>query len=158
MDCDIQELREFLVEAKKQTYANENVKKVDPVCPNSEDYRYERDDWIYYDMYFGGRKFIGEEVVYHGEGRPKWGMNYYGFTLDDDLTEEAVDKALRPALMKVGEDSKILPIRGPREFINGEWKYNFTVEGDLSNFTGTEEISKNDKVAYRLYCHGGFIK
>lgn len=58
---------------------------------------------IYHDTYFGGTQFIGEEVVYEaGSEKPMWGMNYYGVTLDHELSEEAMDKALRPALMMVG--------------------------------------------------------
>ncbi|MDR2337836.1 MAG: DUF5680 domain-containing protein [Deltaproteobacteria bacterium] len=156
---DIQELHKFLVEAKKQTYANENIKKVVSLRPNSEDYHYENGDWDYHNTYFGGKKFLGKEVVYHdGGSRPQWGMNYYGFMLNDDLTEDVVDKALRPALMQIGEDKDILPVRGPKEFVNGEWKYTFVADGDLSNFTGLEEISKDSEVVYRLHCHGGFIK
>lgn len=66
-----------------------------------------------------------------------WGMNYYGVTLDEFLSEEAVDMALRPALMKVDEDD-ILPLRGPKEFVNGEYKYTFSVKGTLENFIGEE--------------------
>ena len=44
---------------------------------------------------------MGEEVVYEGDSeKPIWGMNYYGVTLDQNISEEAMDKALRPALMK----------------------------------------------------------
>jgi len=154
---DIQGLQKFLVQAKKQAYANENAKKSASPRPGSEDYHYENGKWVYHDTYFGGKKFLGEEVAYR-DGRPKWGMNYYGFVLDDDLAEETVDKVLRPALMKVGEDADVLPVRGPREFASGEWKYSFAAEGDLTNFTGLEEISKNGEVVYRLYCHGGFIE
>lgn len=56
---------------------------------------------IYHDTYFGGTKFMWCEVVYREGNTPKWGMNYYGVTLDSNLSEEAMDKALRPALMKV---------------------------------------------------------
>lgn len=83
---------------------------------------------INYDTYFGGTNFMGEEIVYLFSSKtPIWGMNYYGVTLDKTLSEEAVDKELRPALMKVGEDS-IIPIRGPKEFINDESKYRFEVK------------------------------
>jgi len=51
-----------------------------------------------------------------------------------------------------------IPVRGPKEFANGEWKYTFKSTGDLANFTGLEEISKNGKVVCKLYCHGGFIE
>ncbi|MDR2063366.1 MAG: DUF5680 domain-containing protein [Candidatus Nomurabacteria bacterium] len=156
------QLKKFLIEAKKQTYANQNVEKVASLRPFSEDYHYEAEidgvKMVYHDTYFGGEKFIGEEVVYAGEGRPVWGMNYYGVALDENLTEEAMDKALRPALMKAGEDTAILPLRGPREFVNGDYRYTFSVEGDLDYFTGVEEISKGGEIVYRLYCHGGVIK
>ena len=81
---------------------------------------------IYHDAYFGGTDFIGEEVVYDENQTPIWAMNYHGVTLNENLSEDAVDNALRPALMKVGEDD-ILPLRGPKEFINGEYKYTFEV-------------------------------
>ena len=101
--------------------------------------------------------YPGEEVVYENEDIPIWGMNYYGVTLDESLSEEAVDKALRPALMQVGNDD-VLPLRGPKEFINGEYKYTFEVTGDLDYFEGEEVIYKNNKKVYVLKCHGGIIK
>lgn len=73
------------------------------------------------------------------------------------LSEEAVDKALRPALMLVGKDN-ILPVRGPKEFINNEYKYTFDVSGNLDYFEGEETIYKNDEKVYVLKCHGGTIK
>lgn len=85
-------------------------------------------------------------------------MNYYGVTLDENLSEEAMDKALRPALMKVGEDTFVIPVRGPSKFQNGEYTYTFNCEGNIENFVGTEEIYKNEKLIYQLHCHGGMIK
>ena len=154
----MEDLYNFLIEAKKQTYANENVKKISSTRVGSHDYEYSSQNMIYHDTYFGGTNFMGEEVVYLSSNEtPIWGMNYYGVTLDKSLSEEAVDKALRPALMKVGDDN-ILPVRGPKEFINDEYKYTFEVTGDLDYFEGEETISKNDKKVYVLKCHGGSIK
>lgn len=150
-------LREFLIEAKKQTYANENIEKQISTRKESHDYEYSSNDFTYHDTYFGGTNFMGEEVVYLKEETPIWGMNYYGVTLDNSLSEEAIDKALRPALMKVGEDN-ILPLRGPKEYINGDYKYTFKVNGDLEYFEGEEIICKGDKKVYMLKCHGGTIK
>ena len=152
------DLYEFLIEAKKQTYANEKVKKVSSTREGSYDYEYSDKNMTYHDTYFGGTKFMGEEVVYSTDNIPIWGMNYYGVTLDESLSEEAVDKALRPALMHVGLDKSIIPIRGPKEYINGEYKYTFSVNGDLDYFDGTETIFKNDDKVYVLKCHGGLIK
>lgn len=97
-------LRYFLIEAKKQTYANENVEKQESSRNGSHDHEYSSNNMIYHDTYFGGTNFMGEEVVYEENDTPIWGMNYYGVTLDQTLSEEAVDKALRPALMQVGSD------------------------------------------------------
>lgn len=151
------ELYSFLIEAKKQTYANENVKKLASSRKGSHDYEYSNGDMLYHDTYFGGTYFMGEEVVYKSNDTPIWGMNYYGVTIDDDLSEDAIDKALRPALMLVGSDD-VIPVRGPKEYVNGDYKYTFNVSGDLENFEGVESIYKSDKQVYELKCHGGIIK
>lgn len=153
----MEEIRNFLIEAKKNTYANAAVEKKSSSRVGSNDYEYACGDMIYHDTYFGGTQFIGEEVVYMvGLEKPVWGMNYYGVTLDHKLPEEAMDKALRPALMMVGQDD-IVPVRGPKVFENGEYRYTFEVEGDLDYFNGLEQIYKGDKKIYELKCCGGKI-
>ena len=150
-------IEDFLIEAKKQTYANENVEKVLSARKNSKDYEYKSGNMVYHDTYFGGTNFIGEEVVYVDD-KTYWAMNYYGVTLDETLGEEAMDNALRPALMNVGVDKDVIPVRGPKEMINGEYKYSFEVVGDINYFSGVEIIYKNDKKIYELKCHGGLVK
>ena len=150
-------IEKFLIEAKKQTYANENAPKIESSRLNSKDYEYKKDNMTYHDTYFGGTKFIGEEVVYIDD-ITYWAMNYYGITLDESLGEEAMDKALRPALMKVGMDESVIPVRGPKEFINGEYKYTFEADGDINCFNGMETVYKNDVKIYELRCNGGLIK
>lgn len=153
----MENLRDFLIEAKKATYANENVEKVSASRLGSNDYEYSNNGMTYHDTYFGGTQFIGEEVVYtNGSDKPAWGMNYYGVTLGEGLSEEAMDKALRPALMRVGEDDT-LPVRGPKSFVNGIYEYSFKVEGDLERFNGVEEIFKDGELIYQLRCTGGMI-
>lgn len=150
------ELYNFLIEAKRQTYANKNIKKQKSTRECSFDYEYKNNEMTYHDTYFGGTKFMGEEIVYLNNN-PIWGMNYYGITLDENLSENIIDNALRPSLMKVGEDD-ILPVRGPKEFINGEYKYSFIVNGDLDYFEGIETIYKDTIKIYELKCHGGQIQ
>ena len=137
------EFIQFLINAKKNTYANGDVAKDKSSRLGSKDYHYENDDYIYHDTYFGGVKFIGEEVVYDKNKIPFWAMNYYGVTIDEDLSEEVMDKVLRVALMKVGEDNNIIPVRGPSEFSSESYQYTFKVDGDIENFTGVEEIYRN---------------
>ncbi len=154
-DLPIDVLDAFLREANLNTYANEGVKKPASLRPGSSDYHFEKSDLTYHDTYFGATKFIGEEIVYKS-GKPAWGMNYYGFTLNNEISGSSFDAILRPALMSGSGDN--IPVRGPKEFINGEWKYTFKADGYLANFTGIEEISKSGKVVCRLFCHGGFIE
>ncbi len=154
---NLEDLCTFLIEAKKQTYANEKVKKILSTRRGSYDYEYSNGIMTYHDTYFGGTNFMGEEVVYLSNETPIWGMNYYGITLDESLSEETIDKALRPALMKVGEDD-IIPVRGPKEFVNSEYKYTFEVSGTIDYFDGVESIYKNNQKVYVLKCHGGAIK
>ena len=153
----MENIRDFLIRAKKYTYANASAEKSASSRQGSNDYEYSDGGMIYHDTYFGGTQFIGEEVVYkNGSDKPIWGMNYYGVTLDKELSEEAMDKALRPALMKVGEDDN-LPVRGPKYFKNNGFEYIFSVEGDLERFDGIEEIRKDGELIYRLRCTGGRI-
>ena len=151
------DLHNFLIEAKKETYANENVEKVKSTRRGSHDYEYTKDNWTYHDTYFGGTDFQGQEVVYRQADTPIWGMIYYGKTLDESLSEEAMDKALRPALMQVGQDD-VIPVRGPKEFENKGYQYTFKVTGDLTSFEGEETIEKEGNKVYTLKCHGGIIR
>lgn len=153
----MEKLNDFLIEAKKATYANAKAEKIAATRRGSNDYEYGSKGMIYHDTYFGGTKFMGEEVVYReGEDKPFWGMNYYGVTIKPALSEEAIDKALRPALMRVGEDGS-LPVRGPKYFANDGYEYSFEAEGDLGSFRGIEEIWKGGELIYKLYCTGGEI-
>lgn len=151
------DIEKFLIEAKKQTYANSSAERILNTRLNSKDYEYKKGNMIYHDTYFGGTRFIGEEVVYV-DNQTYWAMNYYGVTFDETLGEEAMDNALRPALMCVGEDGRVIPVRGPKEFVNGEYKYTFEVNGDINCFDGIETIYKKDKKIYELKCSGGLIK
>lgn len=148
-------LAQFLNEANKYTYANADVKKAASTRLNSEDYHFEKGNLIYHDTYFGSRDFVGEEMIYQDQ-KPKWGMNYYGFILDDNLTEKELASFLRKSLMQ--EYSGVIPVRGPQEFSENNWTYKLSVDGDLARFTGQEEILRDGKVVYRLFLHGGFIQ
>ena len=152
----------FLIEAKKNTYANGKALRTNPLRQGSIDYHFEGKigdkKAINHDTYFGGKKFIGEEAVYLDSEKPFWGMNYYGYSLNDDEYENAITNALRPALMQVGIDEKVLPLRGPSRFVNGDYIYTFESNGTMESFTGIEKIYKNNKLFYELHCHGGVIK
>lgn len=161
-DLDESLLIRFLIEAKKSTYANANIEKDSASRLGSNDYHYEvkleGEMMRYHDTYFGGTRFIGEEVVYRESETPKWGMNYYGITFDEDATEEMMDKVLREALSKVGEDSTVLPLRGPSYFEKEGYTYTFQSNGTMENFTGVEQVYKDEILIFELHCHGGRLE
>src|SRR3989344_992227 len=152
MNIDYNELTKFLNVANKATYANSNAPKADSLRPSSEDYHFEQGDLIYHDTYFGARDFIGEEIVYKA-GTPLWGMNYYGHVLNPAVSTKDAYAILRPALMQEYHD--ILPVRGPREYIEGNSRYTNKVEGTLDRFSGEEHIYLNDELIYKCWYHGG---
>ena len=155
MKIDQTELTKFLNAANKETYANKDAPKADSLRPKSEDYHFEQGDLIYHDTYFGGRDFMGEEIVYKAD-MPMWGMNYYGYVLNPNVSTKDAYVILRSALMQEYDD--ILPVRGPREYMEGNSKYVNKVEGTLDRFSGEEQIYLHDEIVYRCWYHGGNIE
>jgi len=150
-----EELANFLNAANKATYANKEALKSASLRPFSEDYHFEQGDLTYHDTYFGARDFLGEEVVYEAT-KPVWGMNYYGYVLNPDVPAKDVYAILRSALMQ--EYNDILPVRGPREYIEKTSKYENEVEGELDRFLGEEKIYLRGGLIYRCWYHGGSIE
>ena len=155
MKIDPKELSNFLNEANKSTYANKDAPKVASSRLKSEDYHFEKNGLIFHDTYFGARDFIEEEVVYK-DGEPVWAMNYCGFILKPETSTKEVYSILRPALMQEYDD--ILPVRGPKEYKEGESIYRNSVDGDLDRFSGNEEIISRGEKVYNCWYHGGSIE
>lgn len=145
-------LIEFLIRAKTNTYADGTKYKVPSTKPNSIDYHYEEDDYVYHDTYFGSKEFYGEEIVYFNN-LLIWHMEYKGGVLNNEATD-VYAKVLKPALKNV--DNK-LPLRGPKEFIVDDYKYILETIGTLDKFEGIERIYNKDKLVYELKCRGGKI-
>lgn len=146
------ELKEFLVEAKKRCYAG-NGEEVQPCRPMSRDLPFRKGDLFYLDSYLGELSFIGEEVVWN-EGRPVWGMNFYGELLTESVPG-VFDNCLKGALKMLPFDA---PFRGPKHFSCGELEYRCSWDGGMDCFSGEEIIVHQEKVIYRLRFHGGYLK
>jgi hypothetical protein len=151
MYLDEKEFSRFLVTAKQKTYAGGMTAQIGPAS-NGHILEFSEGDFIYVDTYFGGFHFMGEEVVSH-EGRPIWGMNYYGKMLVDEIPE-GFYQCLRQALIRVPKEA---PFRGPEMYHSGSLMYTCTWKGRLKGFEGYEIISKNGVDLYKLLFHGGEI-
>lgn len=145
------ELREFIVEAKKSTYAGKGER-----APSSRlqsiDLPYEKGAFKYLDSFAGEVDFIGEEVVWY-ESIPVWGMNYYGILLKK--APEEFSDFLKSSLSLVCIES---PFRGPAYYTEGQLEYRCSWDGDLDFFSGHEEIFYLGELIYKLLFHGGKLK
>ena len=144
---------DFLIKAKISTYADGIKYKVTSTKPNSVDYHYAEDNYIYHDTYFGSKEFYGKETVYFDD-KPIWYMEYKGGVINDE-TAEVYAKVLKPALKNINCK---FPLRGPKEFLVDDYKYTFESIGTFDQFEGKERIYKKDKLVYELKCFGGNMK
>jgi hypothetical protein len=149
---DMAKFIEFLIEAKRKTYAGEG--RHAPSCrPASIDLPYQRGDYDYLDTYLGGLRFAGEEAVWH-KGRPAWAMNYYGWMLAASVPD-GFGEFLKRALLKVTPQA---PYRGPANYRESEFEYRCQWDGTPERFEGREQISLGGKPVYELVFHGGTIE
>jgi hypothetical protein len=152
-----QELADFLVFAKRNTYAaEENRHGVKPALPSSHQHEIRDGALFYLDIYFGSTYFTGHETVYY-KTTPIWGMSYAG-GVSEDLPDEEVKPLfdfLRQALRQV--EHKV-PFRGPETFQKGDYRYSNRVLGNLSRFSGTETIFYQEQSIYHLHYSGGLIR
>jgi hypothetical protein len=150
----IEELKGFIVRAKAATYIGNG--RESPSCrPGSHDFEFREGAFHYLDSYFGGANFIGEEVIYF-EGKPVWGMNYYGRVLaPESISGEDVGKMLKKSLSKLYQEKRFL---GGFEYVDGRDAYYDTNEGSPETFGGTEWIERDHVRVYELVYHGGLIK
>lgn len=154
MAIDLQELNAFIVRAKAATYVGDG-QHADPCRLGSHDLRFVDREWSYHDSYFGGRDFIGEEVVYHGD-TPVWAMNYYGRIVRDDLLSGAeAGQMIKASLSHMYAEGRFL---GSFEYSENDLTYTDSNDGDIVFFRGHESIRRGPELAYELDYHGGLIR
>lgn len=147
---DINRIIDFLLMAKKNTYAAAN-NKAESCRMNSQDYRYEdKNGFTYLDSYLGGECFAGEEAVWLHEN-PVWSMNYAGRVIGENFSGDF----LKEVLMEVPAN---LPFRGPEIYTKGDYHYHCKADGGFVWFQGYEEIFYMNEKIYDCYFHGGTIR
>ena len=143
------ELTDFLIKAKKATYAGKGAETTSSRL-KSHDLVYKEGRYMYYDTYLGGDRFAGEEALWISED-PYWSMNYVGRVTGDNFSGDF----LKEALLRVPGDK---PFRGPSEYTNGDYTYKCDIDGDYEWFQGRETISYKGTLIYECFFHGGLIK
>lgn len=143
------EIIQFLIRAKKSTYAGKGTETVSSRV-NSHDLIYNENEYMYYDTYLGGNKFAGEEAVWIHK-KPYWSMNYIGRVIGANFSGDF----LKEALLRVPVDK---PFRGPTEYSDGYYTYSCSTEGDFQWFQGYETIRFKNEIIYECRFHGGMIE
>ena len=142
-------LIEFLIKAKRKTYAGKGSETVSS-REKSHDLVYRENNFMYYDTYLGGEKFAGEEALWIADN-PYWSMNYIGRVTGENFNVDF----LKEALLNVPFEK---PFRGPEKYEDGSYEYKCSINGNFDWFQGKEIISFCGKEVYECYFHGGLIK
>ncbi|WP_298276204.1 DUF5680 domain-containing protein [Ferroplasma sp.] len=149
---DIDALLDFIVSAKKHTYAS-GSRGIEPAIPGSMEFNFRDGIMEYRDIYFGMLSFSGIETVY-SNGKPVWGMVYSGGVTDDTVDTPRIYKFLKQSLYMVSNEA---PFRGPKSYSDGVYIYDNDFIGDISHFIGYEKIDEGENTLYELHYSGGDI-
>jgi len=144
-----EKLADFLVEAKKNTYAKGIKAKKHK--GGLKEFTFSKKEFKYVDRYSGEKFFFGQEVVIKG-GKLVWLMDYAGGVKLSVKNHKIVYSFLRKALALV--DTK-KPFRGPEKFAKGGFVYINKSKGRMGRFCGNEIIKQNGKIVYSLDYAGG---
>lgn len=142
-------LKKFVAEARRNTYAGNGVPLDVPRLAGSVQFDYQKADLTYQDVYFSGKKkFAGQEIVYQNN-RPVWVMHYFGEIIKDEPEE-----FLKIALTSLADRCRF---GESCDFVKLEYKYQDQGKGNMESFSGQEKISKKDSAIYNLNYNGGLI-
>lgn len=155
----ITKLINFVVKAKRNTYASENTIK-NKMPDGSILLVYAENDLVYIDRYKmsdNNTRFTGEEQIIR-EGNVIWRMKYEGSILEDatmkKIDTKEIYRFLRKALRNVSPEK---PYRGTN--INeGKFTYINNVDGTFNCFEGHEVIKYDNVRVYTLVYSGGIQK
>ncbi len=151
---DKQFLLDFLKRAKRKTFASKIVKPT-KTKDKGLGYSYEERTFLYKDKYFGYFIDTGQEMVWD-KGIPEWSMSYRGGMIEghENLSKKCFS-FLKECLQKMPRD---FPVRGPKNYEKGDFKYENSWKGNINSFFGEEKISwRGTQIYFRNYL-GGIIK
>ncbi len=149
------DLFNFIDRAGKATYAGGGKYEKNPQREGFFELVYLEGDLEYRDSYTGHSRSGGQEVV-RQKGKPVWWSGYGGGMVLgkeglSNLTFEFLKKAL------AANENGFISLRGPHQFVEGDWKYIYTQEGDVTDFYGYEEIYYKGKRVFWHRAVGGII-
>jgi hypothetical protein len=145
------ELKQFLYQANTRGYGSVGVDEES--LPNGEHViRFSDDEYEFKDVEYGGEPYAGQEVIFARGGRAIWSTQYRGFVVEgEDLAP------IYEFLGKVLTNTEVGLPRGKDGFADGEFAYEFKMDGDLDDFSAYEKIIKSGKIVYEANFLGGLV-
>lgn len=153
MALDLVKLQEFINKASAQTYAGGGQEVTNPERAGFNELVFSEEEFSYRDSYAGYFRSWGTELV-RVNNQPMWNAVYGGGMVEkkEDLASETFS-FLKKAFLKRDQDS----FRGPKELIDRDWRYVYQQEGDISRFSGMEEIYFKGELVFFHNIIGGLI-
>jgi len=156
---DIGALAEFLVEAKRRTYAGaDDATTISALAlPGSKQLEHRIGRYFYRDIYFGMSFFAGQETV-SLDDQVIWSLCYAGGTHQAIAKRDEITSTyafLRKALLEVTPN---FPFRGPASMKSDDFEYENIVSDDIFRFSGVEYIRRQGTELYKLNYVGGCIQ
>jgi len=149
---EIQNLKEFIVEANGKGYASGEKTTINET-DGSKTIIYEKGEWKMMDNYVGGEPYAGMTKIFF-QNEIVWSMVYYG-TVEKEINDFGeIYEFLKKSLLKMPND---YPFRGPKEFVDGEWRYTNEWMGKVEQFSGEEKIYLNEKQVFGTRYLGGLV-
>jgi hypothetical protein len=146
-------LIEFIRKAKMGGYAS-NTTKWKKSKDGGKTCMTKQGDFVYTDTYFGNLIDCGQERVYY-KGKVIWVMAYRGGIIRKEELHGEAFNFLKKCISKMPKE---FPARGPKKLSEGKWRYENMWKGNITSFTGEENIYYDgQKICFRNYL-GGLIK
>ena len=146
---NLDNLKEFLLDARKNTFAGRALSIDSPRLLSSKQFEFQKGEYSYKDIYFPGeRKITGQEIIYK-DSKAVWEMNYSG-----TFIAKIESSFLKEALFKLAGKCRL---GQTCEYEKREFKYKDQGNGNLENFSGQEEIFLESKSVYKLNYQGGLL-
>ena len=152
MEVNIEELKSFILEASRATYASGDESIKEKQADGSTTIRYENGPYRFHDNYFGGEPYGGREVVFLKD-KPIWMMVYYGLVHGGSKAKE-----FYPFLMaSLSHATLEMPFRGPETYVKDSLSYENKLDGTAGQFSGIEKIYQDNRCVYEASYIGGLV-
>lgn len=105
------------------------------------------------DNYVGGEPYSGMTKIFF-KNSVVWSMVYYGAVDKKVNGIKKVYEFLMKSLLRMPMN---YPYRGPKEFIEGNWRYSNEWEGEIDEFNGEEKIYLKSEMVFWTKYIGGLV-